>query len=110
MAKQTKQTRQQKIESLVAFTKTKLLNIGFLKFDSMRYDYYGGTKGGEIGISIWGHIDIKRFPPHIDIMMSFSDPDKARLAGFNCNPFSGKYNFHCVESCEQIENIINGLF
>jgi len=31
----------------------------------------------------------------------FNDPKEAIAQGIDCNPYTGKYNFHCIETPEQ---------
>ena len=41
--------------------------------------------------------------------MMFSGPDKARKEGFDCNKFSGKFNFYQLKNKEQIDNVFKML-
>lgn len=69
-----------------------------------RYDYYKKTLCGQLGLTIRDNADIRS--SGIGCFMMFDEPAKARGHGFHCNPHSGKYNYHAIETI----NAIDGIF
>ena len=84
------------------------------KFDCVEtpekfYNYTGYIpKIGVINISCRCIILGKENKLHI--FMSFENPEKAIAAGFECNPYSGKYNFLGITTQQRIREVFNHVF
>lgn len=94
-------TKKQK-EKLADYAVKVAESVGFVMSPGPLWsDYYLVTKGGLLGLTIRDNADIRSIG--ICCFMRFRNPHYARINGFDCNPHSGKYNFHGLEIKEQIE-------
>lgn len=88
-----------------------LKQSGFKAVEGRRYQYYIELpNSGELGLTF------RVEPPgkfvrktYANIFCMFSDPQKAIKAGYNCNQFSGKYNFICLDEIHIIEAVFSNL-
>lgn len=95
-----------KTEQLEKVIRDHLERLGFVKTQNKRYDYYRqDPKAGELGLTY----DIDKGRDNRTIMatifMMFSDPKRAKEAGYDCNPYSGKYNYHVLIEISQIDAV-----
>lgn len=67
----------------------------------LRYDWKVNTKVGIFSVSIHDKGDEKQTKVY-SIYGMFKEPGKARDV-YNCNPYSGKYNFHKFDPNECLE-------
>lgn len=75
-----------------------IFDNGFTSSDDCFYDYKKDTHFGVVRISLYECWRSEIYT----IFVRFDDPDKA-IRIFNCNKFSGKYNFHCNDAQEILE-------
>ena len=92
-------------QKLARFAITTAELAGFTKKQGpVWYDYEKQTAAGPLNLTVRDNTESKT--AGIDLFMRFDAPEKARAAGFDCNPFSGKYNYCGIESIESIESIL----
>ncbi|MCK9492607.1 MAG: hypothetical protein M0Q24_11030 [Sulfurimonas sp.] len=97
-------TKKQK-QKLAAFAITTAELAGFIKKQGpIWYDYEKQTRAGVLNLTVRDNTESKS--AGIDLFMRFDSPDRARAAGFDCNPFSGKYNYCGISAKESIESIL----
>lgn len=99
---------------IVKAGKVELLKNGFTELpEKSWHDYTKESRAGKVELSIRmeenGPIERRYYGRgwNICIFAMFAEPDKARTAGIDCNPYSGKYNFLYIETIESMENSIN---
>ena len=96
------------LNKLRRFTDKKLAEVGFVKNEDRRYDYYCSLdKAGEIGLTF--KFNCFKRKNGITFFMMFSDQQKAIKAGFDCNPHSGKYNFYSCNTVDEIDYVLGHL-
>lgn len=66
------------------------------------HDFTKETEGGKVEISVRYEKAYKRRGYSICIFGVFDDPDKARVAGIQCNDYSGKYNHLYILTKKQL--------
>ena len=57
------------------------------------YDYVVETKGGPLRVAIYSGEEHHEWEPWVACRFDF--PKRGLNVAPNCNPFSGKWNFHC---------------
>ena len=72
------------------------------------YDYYKTLpKIGGLNLSYTIGKSKGRYA--VSIFMMFDNPEKAEKAGFHCNNYSGKYNYHLLTAQNQIEYVFEHI-
>ena len=75
-----------------------LLSNGFIETPDKWHGYHADGLKGPVDVSVQAEQRYKRRGYYVCIFGLFADPNKARAAGIDCNPFSGKYNFLFITS------------
>jgi len=75
------------------------------KSDTFLHDYVAQTKHGDLTIGISTDRLTRGQVPTITLFCRFADPASAKAAGWDCNPHTGKWNKHFLDS-RQVHNII----
>ena len=84
-----------KTEKLEKTIQEHLEKLGFIHSTQRRYDYYRqDPKAGELGLIFDVGPGYDKRTITVTIFMMFDNPQKAIAAGYDCNPHSGKYNYH----------------
>lgn len=83
-----------------------LLSNGFTSTPGAFRDYHGEGSKGIIDVSVRADKRWRRRGWSVSVLGAFVDVDRARAAGVGCNPYSGKHNFHFIESY-QVDYIIS---
>ncbi len=82
-----------------------LLANGFTPTPGGRREYHGEGSKGIIDVSVRAEKRYKKRDWNVSVFGVFADGYKAKAAGIDCNPYSGKHNFHFIES-HQVDYII----
>ncbi|MCK5606619.1 hypothetical protein KAR91_32255 [Candidatus Pacearchaeota archaeon] len=88
---------------LLDYAKDVLTKAGFV-FDSSERNWHSysiETKSGRLGVTV------KVDHYGVDFFARYDDVSKARKNKIPCNPYTGKYNFHCLISEEKIKYVID---
>ncbi len=95
-------------KKLIQVAEKKLAKTGFLPTQNRRYDYYCTLKAaGEIGATY--KLNCFKRKNGITFFMMFSSPKQALSAGFDCNSYSGKYNFYSCTTIDEIDYVLGHL-
>ena len=75
-----------------------LLSNGFTLTPDGWRDYHGGGSKGGIDVSVRADRGYGRRGYDVSVFGAFEDIPRAKAAGIDCNPYSGKHNFLFIES------------
>jgi len=65
------------------------------------------SRGGFVEVSVRCEKAYKSRGCSVSVYGVYADPDKAQKAGIDCNPYSGKYNHHFIQSIEHLRYCLN---
>ena len=83
-----------------------LLSNGFTPTPDGWRDYHGEGSKGAIDVSVRAEKRWRRREWIVSVFGVFADGDRAKAAGIDCNPYTGKHNFIFVES-SQVDYIVS---
>ncbi len=83
-----------------------LLSAGFKSTPEKWHGYRGEGSKGVIDVSVRAEKRYRRRGYDVSVFGAFNDIDRARAAGLDCNPYSGKLNFIFIGS-HQVDYIIS---
>lgn len=99
--------QKEQADKLEKYAISKLLEAGFVLTPGKRYCYSRTGSLGEVGVTIWNDKSSYRRGYRISLVGMFYDADKANAAGIDCNNYSGKYNYHFIETEQTIDFMIS---
>lgn len=85
-------------EKLKSKVIAELLSNGFQATPDAMYGYQATGTKGLVFVSVRAEKRYKRRGYTVSIFGRFDDHDKARAAGIDCNPYSGKHNFIFIDA------------
>lgn len=88
-----------KQQELLQYAIQELKALGFTKVENRRYDYYKETDVGELCLTPVSDSN------GLCLFGMFDDPKRASTK-FDCNPYSGKYNYLFLKTKFEISNAL----
>ena len=107
MKREIKMKKAEKLK-LSKYANKQAAEKGFCRDRRRDCGYYGNTNGGPALLDIDDNTMYSGLPG-VCLTITFEKPDHAHGAGFKCNPFSGKYNFHFLENPCKIDAVFKLL-
>lgn len=85
-----------------------LERCNFQTVENKMYDYYKIlSRAGKL--NLFFTLNKTKGQNTVSIFMAFDEPEKARIAGFDCNDYSGKFNFHILRTEREIDYVFGLL-
>lgn len=82
-----------------------LLEAGAVETPLCWHEYTKDSRAGTVELSIRRTTFRRGWT--VGVFAAFDDPKQAKAVGIDCNPFTGKYNFHGIESVDEMEQVIH---